>query len=232
MNETIVLQPDSRSSAKDVVVGYTLASLDELEQLHPALHLLAHPSIVHDSHDFFASCYDAGVQHAQDGIAETVAALPDALTDERQRSGLLCAAAGRLDTLDQSLTHNRLCDLAGQLCASIAQVDSESRSGFYTVRSISLPVYRRLLRDKHSHSVCLQQSLLHLLAWKSESPWARQQAQRLLWQGGVLGEKGEFALLTLDDELRERQVRWPSLWSLLAVTGFLAKFPAGPLFAD
>ena len=36
----------------------------------------------------------------------------------------------------------------------------------------------------------------------------------------------------LDDELRERQFAWPGLWSLLAVTGFLAKFPAGPIFAD
>lgn len=34
------------------------------------------------------------------------------------------------------------------------------------------------------------------------------------------------------DELRERQFAWPGLWSLLAVTGFLAKFPAGPFFAD
>ncbi|HDK5459528.1 TPA: hypothetical protein PTA45_004911, partial [Klebsiella pneumoniae] len=87
-------------------------------------------------------------------------------------------------------------------------------SGFYTVRSVSLPVYRRLWRDNHSHSVCLQQ------------------AQRLLWQGGVLGEKGEFALLTLDDELRERQIVWPALRSLLAVTGFLVRFPAGPVFSD
>ena len=71
-----------------------------------------------------------------------------------------------------------------------------------------------------------------MLAWRSDSPWARQQAQRLLWQGGVLGDKGEFALITLDDELRERQFAWPGLRSLLAVTGFLAKFPAGPLFAD
>lgn len=165
-------------------------------------------------------------------MAETIAALLDSRAHEQQRSGLLCAAAGHLDALRQPLTHNRLCDLAGQMCASMAQADSESRSGYYSVRSISLPVYRRLLRDNHSHSVCLQQSLLHLLAWKSESPWARQQAQRLLWQGGVLGERGELALLTLDDELRERQVRWPSLWSLLAVTGFLARFPAGPLFAD
>ena len=45
MNETIALRPDSRASAKDSVVDYTLASLEELEQLHPALNLLAHPSI-------------------------------------------------------------------------------------------------------------------------------------------------------------------------------------------
>ncbi|EMY7928656.1 hypothetical protein [Klebsiella aerogenes] len=232
MNETLVLHPASRSSAKEGVVDDALASLEELEQLHPALNLLAHPPVGRGSHDFFVCCYDAGVQHAQTGEAETVAALLDSLTHERQRSGLLCAAAGHLDALRQPLTHNRLCDLAGKMCASVAQADSESRSGFYSVRSISLPVYRRLLRDNHAHSVCLQQSLLHLLAWKSESPWARQQAQRLLWQGGVLGERGEFALLTLDDELQERQIRWPSLWSLLAVTGFLARFPAGPLFAD
>ena len=230
MNETIALRPDSRALAKDSVVDYTLASLEELEQLHPALNLLAHPSIAQDSHDFFVRCYDAGVRHAQ--AAETVAALPDSLTHEQQGSGLLCAAAGRLEILGQPLTHNRLCDLAGQFCAGMADVDSEIRSGFYTVRSISLPVYRRLLRDKHSYGICLQQALLHLLAWKSDSPWARQQAQRLLWQGGVLGDNGEFALMTLDDELRERQFAWPGLWSLLAVTGFLAKFPAGPLFAD
>jgi len=54
----------------------------------------------------------------------------------------------------------------------------------------------------------------------------------LLLQGDVLGEKGEFALMTLDDSLRERQVEWPELWSLLAVTGFLVRFLAGPIFAD
>ncbi|QGN39950.1 triphosphoribosyl-dephospho-CoA synthase [Klebsiella oxytoca] len=232
MNETIALRPGSRASAKDVVVDYILASLGELEQLHPALNLLAHPPIGQGSHDFFFQCYDAGVQHAQTGVVETVSALPESLSHKLQRCALLCAAAGRLNALGQPLTHNRLCDLAGQYCASVADADAETRSGFYTVRSISLPVYRRLRRDKHSHDICLQQALLHLLAWKSDSPWARQQAQRLLWQGGVLGDKGEFALMTLDDELRERQFAWPELWSLLAVTGFLAKFPAGPIFAD
>ncbi len=234
MNETIALRPGCRASTstKDVVVDDMLASLNELEQLQPALNLLAHPSIAQGSHDFFVQCYDAGVRHAQAGAFETVPTLPGSQSHERQRYALLCAAAGRLDALGQALTHNRLCDLAGQFCAGMADVDSEIRSGFYTVRSIPLPVYRRLQRDNHSHGICLQQALLHLLAWKSDSPWARQQAQRLLWQGGVLGDKGEFALITLDDELRERQFAWPGLRSLLAVTGFLAKFPAGPLFAD
>lgn len=234
MNETIALRPGCRASTstKDVVVDDMLASLNELEQLQPSLNLLAHPSIAQGSHDFFVQCYDAGVRHAQAGAFETVPTLPGSLSHERQRYALLCAAAGRLDALGQALTHNRLCDLAGQFCAGMADVDSEIRSGFYTVRSIPLPVYRRLQRDNHSHGICLQQALLHLLAWKSDSPWARQQAQRLLWQGGVLGDKGEFALITLDDELRERQFAWPGLRSLLAVTGFLAKFPAGPLFAD
>lgn len=234
MNETIALRPGCRASTstKDVVVDDMLASLNELEQLQPALNLLAHPSIAQGSHDFFVQCYDAGVRHAQAGAFETVPTLPGSLSHERQRYALLCAAAGRLDALGQALTHNRLCDLAGQFCAGMADVDSEIRSGFYTVRSIPLPVYRRLQRDNHSHGICLQQALLHLLAWKSDSPWARQQAQRLLWQGGVLGDKDEFALITLDDELRERQFAWPGLRSLLAVTGFLAKFPAGPLFAD
>ncbi|MEL2018890.1 hypothetical protein V9Z81_15985 [Klebsiella pneumoniae] len=143
-----------------------------------------------------------------------------------------CYEAGALSARQLPLTHNRLCDVAGQFARAIPEGDEEAGSGFYTVRSVSLPVYRRLRRDNHSHSVCLQQALLHLLAWKSESPWARQQAQRLLWQGGVLGEKGEFALLTLDDELRERQIVWPALRSLLAVTGFLVRFPAGPVFSD
>ncbi|SLO59585.1 oxaloacetate decarboxylase [Klebsiella variicola] len=183
-----------------------------------------------------ASCYEAGADHNADEATRAVIALPAAVvrsaTPSLQRSGLLCMAAGALSARQLPLTHNQLCDVAGQFARAIPEGDEEAGSGFYTVRSVSLPVYRRLRRDNHSHSVCLQQALLHLLAWKSESPWARQQAQRLLWQGGVLGEKGEFALLTLDDELRERQIVWPGLRSLLAVTGFLVRFPAGPVFSD
>ncbi len=232
MNETIAFRPEGRASIKDVVVNYTLASLDELEQLHPALNLLAHPSIVRGSHDFFVRCYDAGVQHAQAGAAETVAVLPDSLPQERQRSGLLCAAAGRLDALRQPLTHNRLCDPPVSSVLAWQMLTAKPAAVFIPCAAYRCRFTGGCCWDQHSHGVCLQQALLHLLARKSDSPWARQQAQRLLWQGGVLGDKGEFALMTLDDELRERQIGWPGLWSLLAVTGFLAKFPAGPIFAD
>ena len=123
MNETIALRPGCRASTstKDVVVDDMLASLNELEQLQPALNLLAHPSIAQGSHDFFVQCYDAGVRHAQARAFETVPTLPGSLSHERQRYALLCAAAGRLDALGQALTHNRLCDLAGQFCAGMAK---------------------------------------------------------------------------------------------------------------
>ncbi len=230
MNETIAFRPEGRASTKDVVVNYTLASLDELEQLHPALNLLAHPSIVRGSHDFFVRCYDAGVQHAQAGAAETVAVLPDSLPQERQRSGLLCAAAGRLDALRQPLTHNRLCDRPVSSVLAWQMLTAKPAAVF-----IPCAAYRCRFTGGccgSTFSRCLPAAGSAAPAgWKSDSP-ARQQAQRLLWQGGVLGDKGEFALMTLDDELRERQIEWPGLWSLLAVTGFLAKFPAGPIFAD
>lgn len=50
MNETIAFRPEGRASTKDVVVNYTLASLDELEQLHPALNLLALPQFIIQRH--------------------------------------------------------------------------------------------------------------------------------------------------------------------------------------
>ncbi|WP_438435837.1 hypothetical protein [Klebsiella pneumoniae] len=236
MNEGIACCPENRTSTREAVVDAMLASGDELAQLQPALNLLSPPLNATPGEALLASCYEAGADHNADEATRAVSALPAAVvrsaTPSLQRSGLLYMAAGALSARQLPLTHNRLCDVAGQFARAIPEGDEEAGSGFYTVRSVSLPVYRRLRRDNHSHSVCLQQALLHLLAWKSDSPWARQQAQRLLWQGGVLGEKGEFALLTLDDELRERQIVWPALRSLLAVTGFLVRFPAGPVFSD
>ena len=218
MNEAIACCPENRTSTREAVVDAMLASGDELAQLQPALNLLSPPLNATPGEALLASCYEAGADHNADEATRAVIALPAAVvrsaTPSLQRSGLLCMAAGALSARQLPLTHNRLCDVAGQFARAIPEGDEEAGSGFYTVRSVSLPVYRRLRRDNQSHSVCLQQ------------------AQRLLWQGGVLGEKGEFALLTLDDELRERQIVWPGLRSLLAVTGFLVRFPAGPVFSD
>lgn len=218
MNEAIACCPENRTSTREAVVDAMLASGDELAQLQPALNLLSPPLNATPGEALLASCYEAGADHNADEATRAVIALPAAVvrsaTPSLQRSGLLCMAAGALSARQLPLTHNRLCDVAGQFARAIPEGDEEAGSGFYTVRSVSLPVYRRLRRDNHSHSVCLQQAL------------------RLLWQGGVLGEKGEFALLTLDDELRERQIVWPGLRSLLAVTGFLVRFPAGPVFSD
>ena len=232
MNETIACCPENRTSTREAVVDAMLTSGDEIAQLQPALNLLTPPLNVAPGEALLASCYEAGADRDTGDASAFPAAVVHPAAPSLQRSGLLCMAAGALSARHLPLTHNRLCDVAGQFARALPDGDEEAGSGFYTVRSISLPVYRRLLRDNHSHGVCLQQALLHLLAWKSESPWARQQAQRLLWQGGVLGEKGEVALLTLDDGLRERQIVWPALRSLLAVTGFLVRFPAGPVFSD
>ncbi len=119
-----------------------------------------------------------------------MSALPAAVvrsaTPSLQRSGLLCMAAGALSARQLPLTHNRLCDVAGQFARAIPEGDEEAGSGFYTVRSVSLPVYRRLRRDNHSHSVCLQQALLHLLAGRVSRPGAAAGAASALagWRAG------------------------------------------------
>ncbi len=103
---------------------------------------------------------------------------------------------------------------AGQsvLAAGIAGSSANGNpQRFYTVRSISLPVYRRLLRDQHLLTVSPYCSgLCCLLAGKTDSPTgAAAGTVTALAGSGVPGDKGEFALMTLDDELRERQIEWP-----------------------
>ncbi len=95
---------------------------------------------------------------------------------------------------ERPLTHNQLCDFVKQAAVGLSPIEEEAASGFSTVRSIALPVFRRLQRDGHASRILLLQTLLHLIAWKSASQYARQQAQRLLWMGGILG-KGSIACL-------------------------------------
>ncbi|MDZ3600975.1 hypothetical protein M2F68_28575, partial [Klebsiella pneumoniae] len=85
-----------------------------------------------------------GADHNADEATRAVSALPAAVvrsaTPSLQRSGLLCMAAGALSARQLPLTHNRLCDVAGQFARAIPEGDEEAGSGFYTVRSVSLPV--------------------------------------------------------------------------------------------
>lgn len=235
MSEMAALRPQVGASSMEAVLTSVQQSTDELEQLQPALGLLAHPTLTSRAHKLFGDCYNVGAQNAGSDNACIAAMLPSTLLQSAvslQSIGLLCAAAGKMNALRKPMAHNRLCDYAGRFAVDSVPESAQIRESFLTVRSIALPVYQRLLRDGHSHANCVHQVLLHLLAWKSDSLWTRQQAQRLLWQGGVLGENGMAELEMLDKEMAERQIAWPSLWSLLAIAGFLARYPAGPMFID
>ncbi|WP_058912198.1 triphosphoribosyl-dephospho-CoA synthase CitG [Entomohabitans teleogrylli] len=119
----------------------------------------------------------------------------------------------------------------------------EAESGFRTVRTQALPVFNRVLEQHGDGNLALLQTLLHLMAWNDDTRLAarggleglyfvQQQAQRLLWKGGVCSEKGIEAIQQLDDVLISRHLSPGGSADLLAVTWFLSHFPAGALFVN
>lgn len=236
MSEMIAYREEVSMPSKETALRYIAETLSDITTLEPPLHLLPWSGANHSIYDsIFAQCYDAGYQAARQQHPLTLRDLPDELTASPpvwvQGLGGLCSTMGYLSAGRQPITHNRLCDSVKQFFCDSA-LNEEMLGGFLTVRSVALPVFRRLQRDGHSAHVILLQTLLHLVAWKSGSLYARQQAQRLLWLGGVLGENGELNLLVLDKELREESVGEENLPALLIFTHFLAHFPAGPIFTD
>lgn len=112
----------------------------------------------------------------------------------------------------------------------------EAESGFLTVRTQALPVFNRMMEETGDSNLALLQTLLHLMAWNDDTNlvsrgglaglnYVQQEAQRLLWQGGVLE-----ALRQFDDDLIARHLSPGGSADLLAVTWFLSAFPAGALF--
>ncbi|MBA7844051.1 hypothetical protein HV213_28200 [Klebsiella sp. RHBSTW-00484] len=142
------------------------------------------------------------------------------------------AAAGLRLARQQPLAQNPLCDDVLWRFRQAPGLTADLPDLVETVRSVALPVWSRLHRDGHGDDIAIRQTLLHILAWRSDSPWLQDQAQRILWQGGVLGEKGEAVLTSLDDEAALRCIVFRGLSELLTTTGFLVHFPAGPLFCD
>lgn len=125
----------------------------------------------------------------------------------------------------------------------LAGARGEAESGFNTVRTQALPVYNRTLARYEDVNLALLQTLLHLMAWNDDTNLVsrgelkglyhvQQQAQKLLWEGGVLTRGGIQALQEMDDELIARNLSPGGSADLLAVTWFLSHFPAGAISAD
>ncbi|EDW0104310.1 hypothetical protein S969_001636 [Salmonella enterica subsp. salamae serovar 6,7:z:1,5] len=125
------------------------------------------------------------------------------------------------------LTQNQICDNALQHIKRVSEMNGDFPVGVDIVRTLTLPVWSRLIRDGHSSRNAALQSLLHILAWRSDSRWLQDQAQRLLWQGGILGVDGEQALSALDNEAFSRDLTFPAAGEILATTCFLSVFPTG-----
>ena len=117
----------------------------------------------------------------------------------------------------------------------------EAESGFHTVRTQAMPVFNRVMANTGDANRALLQTLLHLMAWNDDTNlvsrggleglnFVQQQAQKLLWEGGVLADGGLEALRQLDDELIVRHLSPGGSADLLAVTWFLSGFPAGEMF--
>lgn len=119
----------------------------------------------------------------------------------------------------------------------------EAESGFRTVRTQALPVYQRVLQEQGDTYLALLQTLLHLMAWNDDTNlvsrggleglnYVQQQAQKLLWQGGVLADGGVEALQQLDEDLIARNLSPGGSADLLAVCWFLSHFPAGAIYPE
>ncbi|EDI8342059.1 hypothetical protein GEL33_14515 [Salmonella enterica] len=195
MSEMVAFRQGTSMPSRETILHYVVETVSQITELEPALHLLPWSGVNSAIYEQrFAQCYDEGLCAAQTSAPNVPQGILPS-TDWAQGIGLLCFAAGYMSAGERPLTHNQLCDFVKQAAVGLSPIEEEAASGFSTVRSIALPVFRRLQRDGHASRSLLLQTLLHLVAWKSASQYARQQAQRLLWMGGILGEGGSIACL-------------------------------------
>ena len=110
-------------------------------------------------------------------------------------------------------------------------------SGYAIVRTHALPVYEDLRRGGFGEDAALLQVLLCLLAVNDDTnvvsrggltglEYVRTYAKTLLLDGGVVGPDGVTKMAAFDDALIARQLSPGGTADLLAVTWFLAQFPA------
>lgn len=223
MDETLLLDnPHSHTSQQSSIILKAINAIELVNHITPELKILNGQRHPQSEQEILATCIYAGQQLARE-VRIVLPLLPESL----YLLGGICIAAGKMAGNRQLITHNRLCEQAGKLLK-----DEKAGESFYIIRSISLPVYRRLVREERTGIAALLQSMLHILAWRSDNSWVREQAQRMLWMGGVFGTGGMDSLFTFDLDIAEKDITFPSLRELLTVTAFLAQFPAGPIFSD
>lgn len=173
--------------------------------------------------------------------------------------GLLCSASGRLVGAGIELTRDRICSEVADICAGLVERELDdttsartagerafrsygvggargaAASGYWTVRSVALPVYDRLLKAGIGQEMALLEALLHLLAVNADTnlisrgglaglEYVREYARRLLLGGGVLATDVLEKMAAFDDELIARNLSPGGSADLLIVTAFLAKF--------
>lgn len=223
MEETVLLDVQRiQTSEQSSIILHSVRAVDLVNHLVPELHLLDSHSEPYNVQKTVVNCLYAGQQLARERRV-VLPLLPESL----YLLGGMVIAAGKTIEKKEVITHNRLCEEAGRLLKDEAVWESID-----IIRSVALPVYRRLVKEQRTHVASLLQALLHILAWRSESGWARYQAQRILWAGGVFGTAGIDSLIAFDRALAEKEMTFPSLREWLTVTAFLAHFPAGPVFSD
>ena len=252
---------DRRNSGahRDMDVDTFLASAHVLKQYFPRFVQIGYDATDVPASDFLALLRPTGVLCEQEmfqatGGINTHKGAIFAL-------GLLCSAGGRLLANGAELTRERLCAEVAGICAglvdreldgaapaqtagerafrahSLSGARGEAASGYWTVRSVALPVYDRLRQDGICAETALLQSLLQLMATNGDTnlvsrgglaglEYVRKAARRLLRDGGVLAADGLARLTAFDDDLIARNLSPGGSADLLIVTAFLARFPA------
>lgn len=177
--------------------------------------------------------------------------------------GLLSAAAGYADARGETLSPAALCALVARMTAGmtakayesarekepsawtkgeamyfrygVGGVRGEAESGFATVRTIALPVYRaRRAAGRHVNNA-LCDTLLALLAYTVDTNilgrageaglrFAQREAGRAVALGGMESEAGRKAMEEMDRAFTARRISPGGCADLLAVTHFLHAF--------
>ena len=171
--------------------------------------------------------------------------------------GILSACAGRLAEQKQAGAAE-ICSTAAQLCEGLCEKDlarirkegaasegqrafleygckgirGEAESGYHTVMTVSLPVYRQLRAEGHPANDALVQTLLYLIAETDDSnvaarcgpetaSLARRRAAEAIRLGGILTASGKADVERMDAEFIARNISPGGCADLLAVTHFL-----------